>query len=129
MAALVRVDELDDLKAQLASGSTHGTREDGWTAPPGAFLELTRPARAEFAPVEGIDAVLSMDQLSYLKGRGDSTRRSQIRPPMSPADITLYRVDGKARREGTGRAGARVRRRVDTFLLWGSLYLSHIRVR
>ena len=29
---------------------------------------------------------------------------------MPPADITLYRVDGKARREATGRAGARVRR-------------------
>ena len=109
VAALVRVDELDDLKAQLASGSTYGTRDHGWTAPPGAFLELTRP-RPEVAPVDGIDAVLFLDQLSYLKGRGDSTRRSQIRPPMPSADITLYRVDGKARREATGRAGARARR-------------------
>ena len=125
---LVSVDKLDALKAQRTRVSTSDTRDPGWTAPPGAFLELTRP-RPELAPVEGIDAVLSLDQLSYLKGRGDSTRRSQIRPPMPPADITLYRVDGKARREGTGRAGARVRRRVDTFLLQGSLYLSHIRVR
>ena len=111
VAALVSVDKLDVLKAQRARGSTSGARDLGWTAPRDAFLELTCP-RAEVAAVEGIYTVRCMDQLSYLKGRGDSTWRCQSRPPMPPADITLYRVDGKARREGTGRAGARVRRRV-----------------
>ena len=98
---VVSVDKLDALKAQRTRVSTSDTRDPGWTDPPGAFLELTRP-RPEVAPVDGIDAVLCMDQLSYLKGRGDSTRRSQIRPPMPPADITLYRVDGTGPSGGYG---------------------------
>ena len=126
-AALVRVDELDTLKAQRPCGTTYGARDNGWTAPSDAFLELTRP-RPEVAAVEGIYAVRCLDQLSYLEGRGDSTRRCQSRPPMPPADVTLYRVDGKARREATGRAGGRFRRRVGIPEAWGSLYLSYIRV-
>ena len=124
MAALVRVDELDDLKAQLASGSTYGTRDHGWTAPPGAFLELTRP-RAEFAPVDGIDAVLSMDQLSYLKA--PATAPGGVRsallclPLTSPYTALTGRPVGRVR-GGPARAFDAVRGRA----LFGDRRVYHV---
>ena len=77
---VVSVDKLDALKAQRTRVSTSDTRDPGWTDPPGAFLELTRP-RPEVAPVEsGIDAVLSLDQLSYLR-RPRRQHQAESDPP------------------------------------------------
>ena len=125
---LVSVDELDALRSQRTRVSTSDTRDPGWTAPPDAFLRLTCCWR-RFAPFARSDADRYRDRLSHHRRCGDSTGQCQTRRPGSPVHITLYRVDGTARRAATGRAGARVRRRVGTQLALGSLKLSHMYLR
>ena len=95
---LTSVDNLDALKAQRTRVSTSDTRDPGWTAPSDAFLRLTCRWRS-FAPAEGSEADRCRDQLRSLPRETCRMQRERsTRPLVSPVDIALYRVDGKARR-------------------------------
>ena len=75
--ALVPVDQLDDRNAQRSLSSTSCTREHGWTAPSGAFLELTCRWR-KFAPADGSEADRCRDRLSYLGRRAGRSKSGQL---------------------------------------------------